>query len=360
MVKNFSSLPLVSIIVPVFNGGEYLRESLDSIIAQSYPQTEILVMDDASSDNTPKIIASYGKQIKSHRQPQNRGIYENVNDGISLAKGDYIAFYHADDVYHPNIIEHEVKFLEYYREAGAVFCQAIFIDTFGREIGQQEIPPEIKGGKPLSYKVIFNALLEHKNSIFWCPTSMIRASVYRDVGFFRPKQFHNTSDLDMWLRVARKYQVGILEDYLIRYRFGHGSSSQNYHSMRTDEERYFLIMDKYLEGSGRAVANPQALTAYEAHRAEDRLLRSARYYIIGDMIEATAILRKVRIRNILVSSNIQRGRLLILLVLLRGLVRLPRIRMMAHLFYMRWGIKKYRQGKLNYARRFNRLRRKSK
>src|SRR3989442_1563603 len=142
MGGNLNAEPLVSIIVPVFNGERYLRESLDSILAQTYPRVEVLVMDDASTDGTPSIIASYGNQVHYYRQPQNRGIYGNMNDGIAMARGEYIAIYHADDVYLPKIVECEVAFLHHHPEAGAVFCQAVFIDSLGREFGRLEIPPE--------------------------------------------------------------------------------------------------------------------------------------------------------------------------------------------------------------------------
>src|SRR5947209_16553719 len=97
--------PLVSIIVPVFNGERYLRESLDSILGQTYPRTEVLVMDDASTDGTPRIVASYGNNVRYRRQRENRGIYGNSNDGVAVARGELVAVYHADDVYLPTVVE---------------------------------------------------------------------------------------------------------------------------------------------------------------------------------------------------------------------------------------------------------------
>ncbi len=99
MSGRFHERPLVSIIVPVFNGERYLRESLDSILAQTYSRTEVFVMDDASTDGTRGLAAAYGERVKYHRQEANRGIYGNANDGIAMARGEYIAIYHADDIY---------------------------------------------------------------------------------------------------------------------------------------------------------------------------------------------------------------------------------------------------------------------
>ena len=133
MSQTSSDLPLVSIIVPVYNGARYLHDSLNSILGQAYPHIEVLVMDDASTDATPALIASFGDRIRVCRQPRNRGIYGNANDGIALASGKFIAVYHADDLYGPHIVEREVDFLERYPHAGAVFCADIMIDPEGRD-----------------------------------------------------------------------------------------------------------------------------------------------------------------------------------------------------------------------------------
>lgn len=321
--------PHVSIVVPVFNGARYLRESLESIVDQTYQSTEILVMDDASTDATPAIIQSFGDRVQCHRQTANRGIYGNTNDGIALARGDYIAVYHGDDIYDPRMVEREVAFLEQYPAAGAVFCKDIFIDALGEEFGRLQLPSELRGGRPLDYATVFNALLKYKNRFLCCPTAMVRASVHREVGVYRDAEFRNSADLDMWLRIARKYPIGILEEYLLRYRRGHGSSAQRYHHLRTDPERYFTIMDLHLRDGGADVARAESLAAYEAHRAEDTLLCGMNAYISGDTETAGRILNEVRVAALLGSNQIQRPRLLILLLALRLAVRLPRMPFLA-------------------------------
>src|SRR5260370_31426542 len=101
------------------------------------------------------------------------------------------------------------------------------------ERGPLEVPEGVGGGRSLPYATVFNALLKHKNTFLTCPSSMVRASVYRDVGVYRDAEFRNTSDMEMWLRIARKYPIGMLEEYLFRYRYGHGNSAQRYRRMRT-------------------------------------------------------------------------------------------------------------------------------
>ncbi len=333
--------PLVSIIVPVFNGERYLRESLDSIVNQTYSNVEILVMDDASTDSTSDIIAGYKDKVKHVRQPQNRGIYGNANDGIAAARGEYIAVYHADDVYDSLIVEKEVEFLERQPEVGAVFCKDIFVNGENQEYGRLQLPAELSGSRSLSYSTVFNSLLEYKNRMFVCPTAMVRAAAYREVGGYRPELFFNTSDLEMWLRIAQKYPLAILDEYLLRYRHFEGQSSRRYHNLRTDAERYFAIMDLYLENGGREIAAPKALTAYESHRSEDFLMIAINHYILGDRVAARRFLSRIRAHKILRSPRVQRGRLLTLLFGLRILVRIPRLSLLANLFHRRWHVKKH-------------------
>jgi glycosyltransferase involved in cell wall biosynthesis len=330
-------LPFVAIVVPVWNGEAYLRESLDSILGQTYPNLEVIVVDDASTDSTPEILASYGGRIRVHRQQSTRGIYGNANDGIALASGEFVGVFHGDDVYRPEMVEREVDWLLAHPDAGAVFTSAVFIDPSGREIGRKNLPPEIRGGRALDYPTVLNTLLSHKNAFLGCPTALVRADVYRRLGGYRDAEFKNTSDLEMWLRIARTYRIGVIEDELIRYRRGQGSSSERYHRLRTDQERFFTIMDIELDANrGRSVAADEALSAFEAHRAEDIVMRAVSHYILGERHEARSVLRQARLRTLAASPRIERSRMLALALGLNLLVRLPRISAVAQLFERRW------------------------
>jgi glycosyltransferase involved in cell wall biosynthesis len=336
MTGQDTELPLVSIVVPVFNGERFLRESLDSILTQTYPRLEVLLIDDASTDGTPGIAAAYGDRLTYVRQPKTRGIYGNANDGIARAQGKYVAVYHADDLYDPRIVEREVGYLEAHPGAGAVFCSDIFVDGDNREFGRLQLPVELRGESPLPYPAILNALLTYKNRFLVCPTAMVPAAVYAEVGVYRDAQFKNTSDLDMWLRIARAYPIGILEAYLLRYRRGHGSSSERYHRLRVDPERFFTIMDRYLADGGRELATPSALRAYEGHRAEDRLKLIVHHYILGRPADAQPILEQVRMDQILASPRLQRGRMLVLYAALRAIIQVPRLPSVARLLQQHW------------------------
>ena len=184
---------------------------------------------------------------------------------------------------------------------------------------------------------MLNTLLSRKNAFLGCPTALVRADVYRELGGYRDAEFRNTSDLEMWLRIARSRSMGVLDDHLLRYRRGHGSSSERYHHLRTDQERFFTIMDIELDvQGGRGVATRDALTAYEAHRAVDMVMRAVNLYILGEPGAARSILREVRLRTLASSQRIQRSRMMTLALILHALVRLPRISGVARLLEHRW------------------------
>jgi hypothetical protein len=337
-MRSDAAMPFVSIIVPAYNAARFLREALDSLLAQSYKNTEIILIDDASTDATPEIAAEYFDRITYVRQPSNLGIYGNVNAGITRARGDLIAVYHADDVYLPTIVEAEVAYLNAHPEVGAVFALAIFIDAQSREYGRMLLPREVCGERPLDYRTVLNALLRHKNHFMICPTAMVRASVYREVGSYRPR-YGIASDLEMWLRIAGRYPIAVLESHLIKYRRFHGSSSERHDHLRTSPEEYFLIVDERLDCGGRALAEDRAIADYEAHRSEDRLMAAISYYIKGQSADGRRALSELRVGTILRSRQVQRWRLLALALGMSGLLRLPRIEFLAQLMYRRWHAK---------------------
>jgi len=330
--------PLVSILVPSFNGAPWLREALDSILAQTYRSIEVLLLDDASTDDTPAIAAEYEGRITYIRQPKNMGIYDNVNVGIAAAKGELIATYHADDVYLPTMVEEQVAYLQSHPEVGAVFASDILVDAEGREYYRMKLPDEVRGERPLPYPVVLNVLLSRKNCFLVCPTAMVRASVHRDVGVYRQDKYRNTSDTEMWLRIARRYPIAVLESHLMKYRHFHGNSSQRYHRLRTDIENHFLILDEYLERD-RKLATPQALVSHEAHRSKDRLWAAMSHYIKGELPAGRQALGDASLGPIIRSQHVQK-RLLVIAAGLWVALHLPRSEWLAERMRQRWHVKR--------------------
>lgn len=327
--------PLVTVLVPVHNGAKYLRQSLDSIVDQTYPTIEVVVLDDASTDETPAIVASYGDRVRAVRHPHNLGQFGNVNAGIALARGEFVAVFHADDVYEPHIVEREAAFLLTHPNAGAVFCLDTFIDPAGNEYGRLTLPPEVAEATLLDYSALLEALLLWKNRVLRAPGAMVRRSVYAEVGGFDPS-YEIGADLEMWLRIARRHPVGLLHEHLFRYRHFHGNLSHHYRHLRSTPDVFFRILDEHLDERGRPVLTERALAAFEGHRTEEHLLNAVSLYIAGDVAAARRRLAPLRTRVIVAADTLQRGRLIALLWLMRTFCRLPRIAMLSDAFQRRW------------------------
>lgn len=328
--------PLVSIVVPAYHAARFLRASLDSILEQTYATKEILLMDDASTDDTEKIARSYGSRIHYHRQERNRGQFGNVDDGIALAHGKYVAVYHADDVYLPQMVAREAAFLEAHPEVGAVFVPPIYIGPEGRERGRLKLPWSIRTGEPLDYPTVLNTLLCYKNCIFPGPSSMVRASVYQAIGPYRGHDYPVAADFEMFFRIARSYPVAILGEHMFRYRWGHGNADQMDRRLRTTREPYFAIIDEHLAAGGAALARDESMAAHRAHLAEDVLMRAVTCYVLRRRSEIKPILQEASLGQILGSPRVQRYRLTVLYLLLLGLTRMPQFNLVERWFRHRW------------------------
>lgn len=311
-------------MVPVYNGAPFLRECLSSLVGQTWPRCDILVMDDASIDETPAIIASFGDSITCYRQPSNRGQFRNAEDGIARATGEYVAVYHADDIYDPDIVEREVEFLERHPESGLVFPLIRMVDAGGREYGRLELPDALRGRESLIYAEVLNSVMTFKNVFMATPGAMARTGLFREVGGFRP-EFGSAADLDMWLRCARLTRIGLLERHLLSYRHTTGSQGQSYQLRRTVPENFFAVVDRELASYGESMATAASCDAFEAHRAVDALRVAVNAYIKADMPAARGAWRSVSPGRLLGSPRIRRPRHLLLWVLVGILCRLPRI-----------------------------------
>lgn len=334
-----SESALVSIVVPVFNAESYLRASLESILAQTYPSLEVIVMDDASSDGSPEIAAQLARvdtRLRLQRQPENVGQFANVNRGIASAKGTFVAVYHADDIYEPEIVSREVAYLEEHPQAGAVFALATFIDEAGREFGRLDrLPPEIGSAAVLDYPLVLNAVLRHSSAFLPTPSAMVRREVYGEAGPY-VVDYGIRGDIDMWLRIARRHPIGLLREYLLRYRVGTHNESRRYGYLRTEPDLFFSVVDRCLAEGDRRFAQPDALAAYEAHRSADLLVAAGNAYIVERRANMRELLRGVRPLRILACGRVQRWRLLALFAVLGVAAYLPHSNALARRLRGRW------------------------
>jgi glycosyltransferase involved in cell wall biosynthesis len=200
----------VSVIIPTYNRPRWLPETIESVLNQTYPCTEIIVVNDGSTDNTEEVLEPYIDKIK-YIHKENGGPGSAVNAGIMAATGKYIARIDDDDLFLPEKIELQVRMFQQRSELGLVATDSYIIDTEGEIVETRRVLDFSKHGA-------FLTLLQH--CIFSQPTVMVRRECHDKVGLYR-----NTyaQDYDMWLRMARAYPLDVIHRPLAMYR-RHGSN----------------------------------------------------------------------------------------------------------------------------------------
>lgn len=279
-------LPLVCICIPTYNAEATIGVTLRSILAQTYSNLTVLVVDNHSTDGTVGVVGSFDDaRIALHRNPANVGAEGNFNRCIELAKGKYTAIYHADDIYEPEMVAAQVDFLESHLQARAVFTESVLIDQSGRFIGEIRQPASLVASGPLHYfSEMFKAVLEHSNFLI-CPSVMALTSVYQsDIKVWRGDLFGSSADLDVWLRMLQRGPVGILPRRLMRYRISQRQFSANVR-IDTNRSAFFSVVDFYLaeEGVQKMLTSVDMLN-YERLERRDRVMRAANA-MIGKQVD---------------------------------------------------------------------------
>lgn len=198
--------PLVSIVVPSYNQGEFIKQTIDSILAQDYAPIQIIVVDGASTDNTVKILKSYGdrRDLIWLSEPD-RGVVDAVNKGFTLAQGKIIGIQSSDDLYLPKAISKVINEFKRDDSIGLVYGDSIKIDAFGNEIFRAQT----------SQFSIRNMLLAKT----WIPQS---AAFFRreliDICGGWNEEISYVADTDLWLRIAFRTKVLKVNDFLGQHR----------------------------------------------------------------------------------------------------------------------------------------------
>lgn len=290
-----SKLPLVCICVPTYNVAGTVRETLESILAQSYPNLVVHVSDNASTDNTLKVIESIAdSRVTIHRHVDNIGGEGNFNRCIQLGMGKYTAIFHADDIYEPSMIEKQVAFMESHQDAGAVFTEASLIDERGKQIGRIRLPPDVaRVRNPYDFAILFKAVLRHSN-FFICPSFMVRTHIYQqEIGCWRGDMFGTSADLDVWLRILERHSIGHLSEALMRYRISNAQWTARIRK-ETSRAAFFRVVDHYLEQDNvRSLLDRRDLQNYARLEQRDRVMRAINFYLIGRYGEVRGLLSDI-------------------------------------------------------------------
>jgi glycosyltransferase involved in cell wall biosynthesis len=214
--------PLVTVVVPNFNCGRFLPDALDSVLAQTYPHREVIVIDDGSTDDSLLVLNAYRDRVGPDRlqivtQP-NQGVSAARNAGIERSRGELIAFLDADDVWHPEKLAKQVPLFAG-PAVGLVYCAVEYVDEQLRRLGTN-----LTGRRGHVLREI--ALLRGTVVLAGGSTAVVRRACFDRVGRF-DREMSTAADWDMWRRIACHWDVDVVREPLMRYRMRPASMHRN-------------------------------------------------------------------------------------------------------------------------------------
>jgi glycosyltransferase involved in cell wall biosynthesis len=230
--------PLVSVLMPVYNGRDYLRPAIDCILAQSYANLELIIVNDGSKDDTQDIIDSYtDKRIVAIKQ-ENQGVARSLNNGLKVAKGKYVRRHDADDISTPDSIKIQVDFLEQHPDFVMVCGQQAFMTAKGLIAYDFRLPQnKFFKERPMVELTLQDFRADSASPVVHGTACFRRAEVV-EIGCYRP-EYIVSEDNDLWMRLLEKYKIGVLNSCTYYMRI-HGQSATSRHANKIQHFRNLL------------------------------------------------------------------------------------------------------------------------
>lgn len=195
--------PSVSVIIPTFNRGRFIGGAVRSVLAQTYGDLEVVVVDDGSTDDTRAVIESIADPRLRYIHQGNQGRSHARNVALGVARGRYITFLDSDDLYLPGKVEIQVRYLEAHPGTGMVYTSAYCIDGEGNRL--DHVYEATVSGK------IYEDIAFFTPVTITLPTVMARREVFETVGGF-DERMHRFEDTDMWRRIAKSYVIDAMPE----------------------------------------------------------------------------------------------------------------------------------------------------
>ena len=241
--------PLVSIVIPVYNGENYMREAIDSALAQTYPNIEILVVNDGSTDNTREIAFSYGNKIR-YFEKENGGVSTALNLAIKEMRGEYFSWLSHDDVYYPDKVQSEINAL---RESGDML-QVVYSAAGNLTMPENKITSNnVRLLNSYGKYVLVGAFAPVFGFISGC-TLLIPKQFFCDIGMF-DESLRAVQDYKLWFQMFRGKKMIYVGRSLVKSRVHALQTTYTYSKINDEEEwLYKWMMESFTEsdlgGSG--------------------------------------------------------------------------------------------------------------
>jgi hypothetical protein len=206
----------VSISIPTYNRADIIGETLATILNQSYSDFELVIVDNASTDNTEAVVRSIDDpRLRYVRNPTNLGLILNQNRCIEEASNEFVAVYHDHDFYHPDLVKKSLEIFDTHPTVGVVCCAVHTVDPVSPDLIKRT---DIRNWTECTPgRVIRRELLHRWDSRITAPTAMVRKVCYEQAGVFRP-EVGGGADRELWLRILRSWDLGYIATPMARLR----------------------------------------------------------------------------------------------------------------------------------------------
>lgn len=222
--------PLISVIMPVYNGELYLKEAIESILAQTFADFEFIIIDDGSTDNTADIINSYKDQrIKYFRNDVNQGVAKSLNKGLETAQAEFIARMDADDISLPSRFQKQIEYLNEHLEIGVLGSWTQFIDEKGDFISLLSPPTS---HAVIVWALLFANCMTHASVVF-------RRKLIKEIGGYTQDALYG-EDYHLWVRMGRITRLANLDEVLV-YKRLHGHTIESRFSKEQEQARARIV-----------------------------------------------------------------------------------------------------------------------
>jgi glycosyltransferase involved in cell wall biosynthesis len=232
-IQKIQSLtPRVSVIIPTYNRAAYLREAIDSVLGQTFVDFELIVVDDGSTDNTKEVVASIEDSRIFYKYQENSGVAAARNTGITISKGEYIAFLDSDDVWLPHNLEIKVRSLDTHPAAGLVCSDAYILDShFCHILGRRWHNRELHDWVDIKIAIKYPLQTMLRRGCFITPQACVmRRKVFNLTGYF-DESLSTHEDWDLFIRIIQNFPIEILDTPLLKIRRHENSLSANWDKM---------------------------------------------------------------------------------------------------------------------------------
>ena len=210
------NIPAVSVILPAYNCGKYIGRAIDSMLRQTFPDFELIIVNDGSTDNTEQIIHSFNDPRLIHvKNAKNEGLINSLNRAIELSRGKYLARMDGDDISQPERLEKQKRYLDQNRDISVVATTIEFINEQEEKTGEWNLDRQTIAPGQIKRAMLKQNCIAH-------PTVMMRSEIIKELKY-QPYQ-KNIEDYDLWLRVlSRGHKIAKIDEPLLLYRI-HGNS----------------------------------------------------------------------------------------------------------------------------------------